>query len=310
MRSPSSDPSWEFALKGLDQAGAQLDPVLWQAEAFTDHLKAVYADGRLSRRRLSDMVGRILRSIFAVGVDRWDTAVTPDMAAHNEIAMQIARQGIVLLQNRGALPLTPRAHIAVIGGYAQVGVPAGYGSSAVVPPGGYADVIPIGGPGPMGRMRNLYLLPSPPLTALRRQFPKARIEFDPGMSPAEAVPAARRADVAVVFAIRAEGEGFDHADLSLPWGRDQLIAAVASANPNTVVVLETGNPAAMPWRESVNAIVQAWYPGQAGGQAIAEIIAGEVNRRRRLPVIRQAEAHPDVRVRSRVVLHHFRPPRP
>ena len=97
-------------------------------------------------------------------------------------------------------------------------------------------------------MRNLYLLPSSPLDELRKQLPDAQIEFDAGISPAEAAPVARRADVAIVFAIRAEGEGFDIADLSLPSGQDELIAAVAAANPNTVVVLETGNPTVMPWR--------------------------------------------------------------
>jgi beta-glucosidase len=192
----------------------------------------------------------------------------------------------VLLTNRGVLPVAPEtsARIAVIGGYAQLGVPTGAGSSAVVPPGGYAAVIPIGGPGLTGGLRNVYLLPSSPLAELRKQFPNAQIDFDPGMSPAEAVLAAKRADVAVVFAIRVEGEVFDSADLSLPWGQDAVISAVAAANPNTVVVLETGNPAVMPWRDSANAIVQAWYPGQAGGQAIAEIVAGRVNPSGRLPI--------------------------
>ena len=163
-------------------------------------------------------------------------------------------------------------------------LPAGYGSSAVVPPGGYADVIPIGGPGPEAGARNLYLLPSSPLSELRNATSQRADQFDPGISPAEAALAARRADVAIVFAIRVEGEGFDGADLSLPWGQDALIAAVAAANPNTVVVLETGNPVAMPWRDAVNAIVQAWYPGQAGGRAIAEILAGQVNPSGRLPI--------------------------
>ena len=122
------------------------------------------------------------------------------------------------------------------------------------------------------------------LDELRKQFPHAQIEFDPGVTPAEAVLAARRADVVIVFAIRAEGEGFDIADLSLPWGQDDLITAVAGANPDTIVVLETGNPVAMPWRDSVRAIVQAWYPGQAGGQAIAEVLAGRVNPSGRLPI--------------------------
>ncbi len=280
-------PSWECALAGLDQeCGAQIDALLWHSEAFTDPLRAAYADGRLPKERLSNMVRRILRSMFAVGIDRREPAAAPDMLAHNNIALQIARQGIVLLANRGMLPLAPEsaARIVVIGGYAQVGVPAGYGISVVVPPGGYAGVIPIGGSGLEAGLRNLYLVPSSPLAELRKRLPHARIEFDPGISPAEAVLAARRADVAIVFAIRVEGEGFDSADLSLQWGQDALIHAVSAANPNTVVVLETGNPVAMPWKDSVNAIVQAWYPGQAGGQAIAEIIAGQVNPSGRLPI--------------------------
>jgi beta-glucosidase len=280
-------PSWECALGGLDQeCGAQIDAILWQSEAFTDRLRAAYAEGKLSKERLSDMVRRILRSMFAIGIDRWNAAPTPDIAAHNEIALRIAREGIVLLQNRGVLPLAPDSdvRIAVIGGYAHTGVPIGCGSSAVVPPGGFADVIPIGGPGLTAGLRNLYLLPSKPLDELRKQLPNAQIEFDPGISPAEAVLAARRADIAIVFAIRVEGEGFDSADLSLPWGQDAVIAAVSAANANTVVVLETGNPVSMPWRGSVNAIVQAWYPGQAGAQAIAEIIAGQMNPSGRLPI--------------------------
>jgi beta-glucosidase len=174
--------------------------------------------------------------------------------------------------------------IAVIGGYAQVGVPTGYGSSAVAPPGGYAAVIPIGAPGVSGLGRNLYLLPSSPLEELRRSLPHSQIEFDPGISPAEAALTAGQADVAVVFGVRVEGEGRDSADLALPWGQDAVISAVADVNPNTVVVLETGNPVDMPWRDSVSAILQAWYPGQAGGQAIAEIVVGRINPSGRLPV--------------------------
>lgn len=280
-------PSWECALAGLDQeCGAQLDALLWQSESFGAPLRAAYADGSLRPERLSDMVRRILRSMFAVGIDRPDPTPEPNMAEHNEIALQIARQGIVLLTNRGLLPLAPESgvRIAVIGGYAHLGVPAGYGSSAVVPPGGYAAVVPIGGTGLEAGLRNLYLLPSNPLQELRIQLPHAKIEFDPGISPAEAAAAAGRADIAIVFAVRAEGEGFDIADLSLPSGQDELIAAVSAANANTVVVLETGNPVSMPWRGSVNAVVQAWYPGQAGAQAIAEVLSGRVNPSGRLPL--------------------------
>ncbi|OBI46037.1 glycosyl hydrolase [Mycobacterium kyorinense] len=275
-------PSWEFALKGLDQeSGAQIDAVFWQAEPFGDQLKAAHAAGKLSAERLSDMTRRILRSVFAVGADRWGTASPPDMRAHHDIALQVARQGIVVLKNDGVLPLSSDADVVVVGGSAQLGVVAGCGSSTVVPPGGYAQVIPLGWP---GGLRNLYLLPSSPMIELRHHLPGGRVEFDPGVSPAEAAVAARRAEVAIVFAIRVEGEGLDSVDMSLPWGQDAVIAAVADANPNTVVVLQTGNPVEMPWCDAVGAIVQAWYPGQAGGQAIAEILAGHVNPSGRLPI--------------------------
>lgn len=280
-------PEWEFALKGLDQeTGVQGDRVMWGKEPFTDDLKKAYAVGKLPKERLADMVRRILRSLFAVGVDDRGPAPKVDMAKHHQIALEGARQGIVLLKNEGALPLPADKpmRIAVIGGYAQQGVISGTGSGAVAPVGGFAGVIKIGGAGIMGKHRNLFLLAPSPLAELEKQFPQAEFDFDPGYTPAEAVLTARRSDVVIAFGIRVEGEGFDMPDLSLPWGQDAVIDAVASANPNTIVVLETGNPVSMPWRDKVKAIVQAWYSGQAGGQAIAEVLAGTVNPAGRLPI--------------------------
>jgi beta-glucosidase len=280
-------PKWEFALMGLDQeSGAQLDREMWKAEPFGEPLRKAYALGKLPKARLSDMVRRILRSIYAVGIDRWGPVPAVDLKKHNAVALEIARQGIVLLKNDGVLPLASRKglRIAVIGGFAQKGVAIGTGSSGVTPVGGYAAIVPIGGSGIVGRMRNLYLLPSSPIRGLREALPDAEIEFDPGQTPAEAAMLARRADVVVAFGVRVEGEAVDLADLSLPWGQDAVIEAVAAVNPNTIVVLETGNPASMPWRDKVKAIVQAWYPGQAGGQAIAEILTGKVNPSGRLPI--------------------------
>jgi beta-glucosidase len=280
-------PEWNYALKGLDQeSGIQFDVKQWGAEAFTDQLRAAYAEGKLPKERLSDMVRRILRSLYAVGADKWGPAPQVDLAKHNEIALEIARQGIVLMKNDGALPLATDQplKVAVIGGYAQLGVPSGTGSGAVLPVGGFANVFPIGGPGTMGAARNLFILPSSPLAALKKLLPQAKFDFDGAYIPAESALLAKRSDLAIVFGIRVEGEGFDSADLSLPWGQDAVIDAVATANPNTIVVLETGNPVSMPWRDKVKAIVQAWYPGQAGGQAIAEILTGKVNPSGRLPI--------------------------
>jgi beta-glucosidase len=280
-------PSWEFALEGLDQeSGAQIDVLMWQTEPFAEPLRTAHAEGRLPAKRLSEMVRRILRSMYAVGIDESGDTPAADLDEHHAIALQTAREGIVLLENDGILPLAPGpgARIAVIGGFAQLGVPVGTGSSAVTPPGGFAAEITVGGPGIMGSSRNLYLLPSSPEAELKKLLAQAQIDFDPGLTPAESALLARRSDVAIVFAFRVEGEGFDLPDLTLPWGQDAIIDAVSTANPNTIVVLETGNAVAMPWREKVRAIVQAWYPGQAGGQAIAEILTGAINPSGRLPV--------------------------
>ncbi len=279
-------PSWEFALAGLDQeSGVQMDVVMWGAEAFAD-LRGALADGRLPRERLSDMVRRILRSIRAVGVDQERPGPDLDMAAHERIALEGARQGIVLLANDGILPVPSDTtmRVLVMGMHANVGVPAGTGSSAVTPPGGFAATIRVGGPGVMGPSRNLYLLPSVPLEEIRRALPHAVVDFSPGMDAAESALAARNADLVIAFGLRPEGESFDLASLDLPWGQDAVIDGVAEANPNTVVVLMTGNPSSMPWRHKVRAVLQAWYPGQAGARAIAEVISGRVNPSGRLPM--------------------------
>src|SRR5690606_7588925 len=100
-----------------------------------------------------DMVRRILRSLLAVGADRWGPAPEVDMAKHNDIALEGARQGIVLLKNDAALPIPTDKplKIAVMGGYAQQGVVSGTGSGAVAPVGGFAGIIKIGGAGVMGK---------------------------------------------------------------------------------------------------------------------------------------------------------------
>jgi beta-glucosidase len=277
---------WDYALKGLDQeSGAQFDVMLNGKEWFGEPLRRAYAEGKFPKERLSDMVRRILRSMFAMGLDQSRPQPQFDLEAHNEIALENARQGIVLLKDDGILPLSDgKQTIAVIGGYANLGVILGAGSSAVLPADGYAATIPIGGEGMMASVRNLFLFPSSPLKELKRLLPNATIHFDPAMYLSQAVHLARTADMAIVFAIRPEAEGYDAPDLSLPWGQDALIEAVADANPNTIVVLETGNPIVMPWHNKVKAIVEAWFPGQAGGTAIAEVLTGKVNPSGRLPI--------------------------
>ena len=267
---------------GLDQeSGSQLDPKVW----FDGPLQADLAAGRFSHARLSDMVRRILRSLYVVGADQTPAPASIDFAGHNAVALETERQGVVLLKNEGLLPLTSSAHtIAVIGGHANLGVLSGGGSSLVTPRGGFSVTIPLGGEGQMADWRAEHYSGLAPVSELQKLLPQARVRFDPGEYPATAAAAARHADVAIVFVTKYEMEGYDSPDLTLPQGQDALVAAVAAANPNTIVVLETGNPVVMPWKDRVKGIVAAWYPGQAGGQAIAEVLTGKVNPSGRLPV--------------------------
>ncbi len=105
----------------------------------------------------------------------------------------------------------------------------------------------------------------------------------PGLVTA-AVRAARRAHVAVVFANDITSEGMDRPSLALPGDQDQLIEAVARANPRTVVVLHTAGPVLMPWLSKVAGVLEAWYPGQQSGAAIAATLFGDVDTAGRLPV--------------------------
>ncbi|MFF1303419.1 glycoside hydrolase family 3 protein [Streptomyces sp. NPDC058307] len=109
---------------------------------------------------------------------------------------------------------------------------------------------------------------------------------DPDELIAEAVEAARNADTAVVVVAtteRVESEGYDRGDLALPGRQDELVRAVAAANPNTVVVVNSGSPVELPWREDVAAVLLGWFPGQEGGAALADVLTGAHEPGGRLP---------------------------
>jgi beta-glucosidase len=113
---------------------------------------------------------------------------------------------------------------------------------------------------------------------------------DPDMR-AQAVAAAKAADVAIVFAAEQLGEGQDKVTLPLPGDQDDLIQTVAEANPRTVVVLHTSNPVAMPWLSKVAAVIEAFYPGQEAGSSIASILFGDVNPSGKLAMTFPANEH-------------------
>jgi beta-glucosidase len=270
---------------GLDQeSAAQLD----NGGYFGPKLQKALADGTVPASRLTDMAQRILRSMFAAGlIDHPTVKAVIDYKADGAVALREAQEGIVLLKNDDhLLPLTQKVlRIAVIGGHADAGVLTGGGSSQVNPVGGPSVIVPIAGDNPLMAAFNVQtFIPSAPLAAIHAMAPKTEIRFDPGAYPFSAARLAKWADVVIVFATKWQGEGQDVPDLTLPEGQDELISAVAAANPKTVVVLETGNPIDMPWLDHVGAVVEAWFPGQRGGDAIASVLYGSVNPSGHLPM--------------------------
>ncbi len=275
----------QAALHGLDQqSGAQLDPEVF----FGAPLGAAAKSDPVYAARLDDMNRRVLTAIYANGLDTHPVAKGGvfDKVAHADVAEEVARQGIVLLRNqRNVLPLAATTkRIAVIGGYADTGVISGAGSAQVHGDGGPAVVVPMGGDGPFSVFISQQYHRSAPLKAIKARAKDAAVSFADGRYISAAVNEARKADVAIVFATQWATEGIDQPDLSLPNGQDALIAAVAEANPNTIVVLETGGPVLMPWLDKTAAVVEAWYPGARGGEAIAAVLFGETNPGGRLPV--------------------------
>lgn len=252
---------------------------------YGDAMKKAVESGKVPVAEVDDHVRRILRSMFACGViDDPPQKGVVDVERGLEIAQTIAEQSIVLMRNENSqLPLdgaTIRS-IAVIGSHSDVGVISGGGSAQVDPPGGNAIMPPGKG---QTHWQDQIWFPSSPLKAIRAKVPGASVKYNAGTDVSAAAELAKSADVAIVFAYQWESEGMDLPSLSLPLHQDELIAKVAAANPHTVVVLETGSPVTMPWVNQVNSILEAWYPGSRGGQAVANVLFGDVNPSAKLPV--------------------------
>ena len=247
---------------------------------FGDALKKAVDSGEVSQDELNDHVHRILRTIFATGLfDNPVVRQVPDVEAGLVLAQAVAEKSIVLLKNaHNVLPLGPRVHsVVVIGGHADKGVLTGGGSAQVNPPGGSAVAPPANATGPMAAFMRQAWLQDPPVRALAEKFPSGKVTYVSGEDLAQATTAAKGADIAIVFAYQWESEGMDLKSLDLSEDQNKLIETVAAANPNTVVVLETGSPATMPWVDKVAGVVEAWYPGIRGAEALANILTGQVN---------------------------------
>ncbi len=228
---------------------------LWDGEVLT-----AVADGTLPAARVTASAQRVLDLVARS--PRHEPAAIP-VDDHDALARRAAAEGTVLLTNDGLLPLAPGRSVAVIGAFAQQPRYQGSGSSRVEP---FRVSTALDGFAARG----------------------VAVRFAPGYDPkhsgrddgliAEAVEAARSADVAVVLAglpSADESEGYDRTHLRLPDQHDLLVAAVAAANPRTVVALSNGAPVLMPWRDAPAAILESYLGGQAAGAALVDVLYGD-----------------------------------
>ena len=244
-----------------------------------EKLSPEVSHGAIRQDAVDEMLRRRLRALFSTGIfDRQGKPVSsPSQTAQQAVARTAAAEGIVLLKNGGVLPLDAASvhSIAVIGPNAATARTGGGGPTFVQTK---APVSPLDGIKAQAgaQMKVEYALGVP-------------MEGEPG-SPAiaEAATLARRSDVAIVFvgtSAAIERDGADRTSLDLPARQDELIAAVSAANRNTIVVVIAGSAVNMTsWVGAANAVAMAWFPGEQGGHAIADVLFGTVNPSGKLPI--------------------------
>ena len=268
---------WGGTHSTVKASAAGLDNEQPMATFFGPKLKEAVEAGQVPMSQIDDHARRVLRSEFAAGlVDFPQKKSVIDVEANLEIARKLEEQSIVLLRNQNNLLPLDAANIrsiAIIGKNADMGMISGGGSAQVDPPGS-------GAPAWLSHV----WFPTSPLKAVKAMAPSATVKFDSGSDPAAAATVAKSSDVAIVFVHQWMSEGMDLPNLSLPYNQDALIAAVAAANPKTIVVLETGTVVTMPWIEKVSGVLEAWYGGSKGADAVANVLFGVVNPSAKLPI--------------------------
>jgi beta-glucosidase len=239
-------------------------------------MKEAVQSGKISMAELDDHARRVLRSEFASGiVDNPIKKAVVDVEGGFEIARKLAEQSTVLLKNANSvLPLDKAKirSIAIIGGNADYGMISGGGSAQVDPP------------GPPSKWQDHVWFPTSPLKAVSAKLPGGTVKFNSGKDSSEAAALAKDSDIAIVFVHQWMSEGMDLRDLSLPDKQEAVIEAVAAANPRTIVVIESGTAVTMPWIDKVSGVLEAWYAGSKGADAVANILFGDVNPSAKLPM--------------------------
>lgn len=281
---------YDGARSTVGSADAGLDLSMPRPGYFGAPLLKAVAIGRVPLARLNTMVATILREELRFGLFKHPDSGSPQAvvtsAKHTAVALRVAEEGTVLLKNAHLLPLDRRhiRSIAVLGAPGSAYPKAvGCGSGQVNPP--YV-ITPLQGIRALlgGNVSVRYAQGSNP-------------PDDPHPAPiraliARAVAVAKSSQIAIVFAddLECEGGGLaygpaappagavnDRPSISLGGGQDALISAVAAVNPHTIVVLDTGAPVVAPWLKKVAALLEAWYPGQVDGTALAAVLFGDAN---------------------------------
>jgi len=266
---------WGAAHSVAKASAAGLDNEEPEDIYYGEPLKKAVQDGKVPVAELDEHVRRVLRSEFATGiVDFPRQRSVVDVERGLETSRQVAEQSIVLLKNdKGILPLD-RAKvrsIAIIGTHADESMISGGGSAQVDPP-GFSSF----------KWKEHVWFPTSPLKAVAAKAPG--VKFASGADPAATAALAKQSDVAIVFVHQWTSEDMDLPNLSLPDNQDAMIDQVASANPRTIVVLESGTSVTMPWIDKVSGVLEAWYAGSKGADAVANILFGDINPSAKLPM--------------------------
>ncbi|EWM17345.1 glycoside hydrolase family 3 C-terminal domain-containing protein [Kutzneria sp. 744] len=268
---------WGSATGGAPQlANGGLDMEMPGGAFFGQALIDAVNQGKVSQSTLDDMTRRVLTQMFKFGLfdhgATGNTGAVVTSAAHTQVAQDVAAQGSVLLKNNGVLPLSASSlkSIALLGGDAIDPQNIGGGSAKVNP--SPAAVNPING------------ITKRAGSGVSVQWVAGAGEHVQTPDIPAAVALAQKSDVAVVFASYGESETDDLSSIDLQFSQNDLISAVAAANPRTIVVLNTGSAVTMPWLTNVAGVIEGWYPGQENGDAIASLLFGDVNPSGKLPV--------------------------
>lgn len=270
-------------LTGLDQEQPN--------QLYFSTLGQAITSGQVPQSRLDNMVHRILRAMYAEGLFDYPQTIQPIPAQTDAVIAQEAEEtGAVLLKNSGSqLPLNAGSiqSIAVIGSHADKWVLTGGGSAQVNPVGGG-----ITGPKPCPPCwATVIWAPSSPMQAIKSLAPNATVQYADGSDANAAANLAAASQAAIVFVNNWGSEGMEQTTLGLtdyvdaaPINQDALVSAVAAANPHTIIVIESDGPVLMPWLNQVSAVLEAWFPGQSGGPAIANLLFGVANPSGKLPI--------------------------